>query len=186
MLWYVQNVMEKTCVFGLNRPWYLVSLCVGSSNWKFRHSNWKFEFELEISTSSNWKFRHSNWKFRVGTGNFHFVQLEILSLNCKFRHPNWKFRVAFQARMWHQYAFVVFIYPQQNFRSRKKRASLPKTRVFFCCGQISCLTWAQQPIKNQHQILWCGYQHVITSRPITALVFMRRPATEKTVRLWCE
>ena len=35
---------------------------------------------------------------------------------------------------------------------------------------------AQQPIKNQHQILWCGYQHVITSRPITALVFMRRPA----------
>ena len=35
---------------------------------------------------------------------------------------------------------------------------------------------AQQPIKNQHQILWCGYQHVITSRPITALVFTRRPA----------
>ena len=35
---------------------------------------------------------------------------------------------------------------------------------------------AQQPIKNQHQILWCGYQHVITSRPITALVSMRCPA----------
>ena len=35
---------------------------------------------------------------------------------------------------------------------------------------------AQQPIKNQHQLLWCGYQHVITSKPITTLVFMRRPA----------
>ena len=59
---------------------------------------------------------------------------------------------------------------------------------------------AQQPIKNQHQILWCGYQHVITSRPITALVFMRRPAffcfgvnalvrtkrDGKNVRLWSE
>ena len=59
---------------------------------------------------------------------------------------------------------------------------------------------AQQPIKNQHQILWCGYQHVITSRPITTLVFMRRPAffclgvnalvrrkcDGKNVRLWCE
>ena len=59
---------------------------------------------------------------------------------------------------------------------------------------------AQQPIKNQHQILWCGYQHVITSRPITALVFMRRPAffcfgvnalvrtkrDGKNVRLRCE
>ena len=59
---------------------------------------------------------------------------------------------------------------------------------------------AQQPIKNQHQILWCGYQHVITSRNITALVFMRRPAffclgvnalleqhaMEKKVRLWSE
>ena len=33
-----------------------------------------------------------------------------------------------------------------------------------------------QPIKNQFQILWCGYQHVITSRPITALVFLRHPA----------
>ena len=69
-----------------------------------------FEFELEISTSSNWKFRHSNWKCRVRTGNFHFVQLEISSLNWKFRHPNWKFRVAFQARMWHQYAFVHMIW----------------------------------------------------------------------------
>ena len=58
---------------------------------------------------------------------------------------------------------------------------------------------AQQPIKNQHQILCCGYQHVITSRPITALVFMRRPTffclgvnalvrtkrDGKNVRLWC-
>ena len=37
----------------------------------------------------------------------------------------------------------------------------------------------QQPIKNQHQILWCGYQHMITyrsNRSITALVSMRRPA----------
>ena len=95
-----------------------------SLNWKFRVRTGNFdffkleifdiptgnfEFELEISTSSNWKFRHSNWKFRVRTGNFHFVQLEISSvcLNWKFRHPNWKFRVAFQARMWHQYAFVL-------------------------------------------------------------------------------
>ena len=92
-----------------------------SLNWKFRVRTGNFDFfkleistfqleissfELEISTSSNWKFRHSNWKFRVRTGNFHFVQLEISSLNWKFRHPNWKFRVAFQARMWHQYAFV--------------------------------------------------------------------------------
>ena len=76
-----------------------------SSCWLVPTGN--FEFELEISTSSNWKFRHSNWKFRVRTGNFHFVQLEISSLNWKFRHPKWKFRVAFQARMWHQDAFVV-------------------------------------------------------------------------------
>ena len=34
----------------------------------------------------------------------------------------------------------------------------------------------RQPINNQFQILWCGYQHVITSRPITALVFLRCPA----------
>ena len=59
---------------------------------------------------------------------------------------------------------------------------------------------AQQPIKNRHQIVWCGYQHVITSMPITAPVFMRRPAffclgvnalvqkkrDGKNVRLWCE
>ena len=59
---------------------------------------------------------------------------------------------------------------------------------------------AQQPIKNQHQLLWCGYQHVITSKPITTLVFMRRPAFSalgvnalartkrdgKDVRFWCE
>ena len=33
-------------------------------------------------------------------------------------------------------------------------------------GQISCLTWSlpNSQLKNQHQILWCGYQHVITSR----------------------
>ena len=42
---------------------------------------------------------------------------------------------------------------------------------------------AQQPIKNQHQILWCVYQHVITAGPIAALVFMRRPAF---FCFWCE
>ena len=66
-----------------------------------------------------------------------------------------------------------------------------KDARFFCCGNSAAdiskphtFKWdplldlipAQQPIKNQHKILWCGYQHVITSRPITALVFMRRPA----------
>ena len=85
-----------------------------SGNFEIRAGN--FELELEISTSSNWKFRHSNWKFRVRTGNFHFVQLEISSLNWKFRHPNWKFRVAFQARMWHQYAFVRYWYVCKRHR----------------------------------------------------------------------
>ena len=56
---------------------------------------------------------------------------------------------------------------QREVRRRKKTA-----RPNFMLDLIP----AQQPIKNQHQILWCGYQHVITSRPITALVCMRRPA----------
>ena len=98
-----------------------------------------FEFKLEISTSANWKFRHPNWKFRVQTQNFDFgkleistSQLEISSSNSKFRlrqtgnfdiptgnfefkleisSSNWKFRVAFQDRMWHQYAFVKAFVP---------------------------------------------------------------------------
>ena len=59
---------------------------------------------------------------------------------------------------------------------------------------------AEQPIKNQHQILCCGYQHVITSRPIAALVVIRCPAffclcvnalvrkkrDGKNVRIWSE
>ena len=80
---------------------------ISSSNSKFRlrqTGNFdiptgNFEFKLEISTSANWKFRHPNWKFRVQTRNFEF-KLEISSSNSKFR-------VAFQARMWHQYAFVL-------------------------------------------------------------------------------
>ena len=91
-----------------------------SSNWKFRvqSGNYEFqtgnfdiptgnfEFKLEISTSANWKFLHPNWTFRVQTRNFDFGKLEISTSQLEISSSNSKFRVAFQARMWHQYAFV--------------------------------------------------------------------------------
>ena len=75
---------------------------ISSSNSKFRLwqtknfdiPTWNFEFKLEISTSTNWKFRHPNWKFRVQTRNFelHF------RLECGTNTLSYE-RVA----MWHIY-----------------------------------------------------------------------------------
>ena len=109
--------LRQTRNFDIPTGNFEFKLEISSSNSKFRHPNWKFRVQtrnfdfgkLEISTSQleisssnskfrlrNSKFRHPNWKFRVQTRNFEF-KLEISSS---------KFRVAFQARMWHQYAFV--------------------------------------------------------------------------------
>ena len=53
------------------------------------------------NTTFDWKFRHPNWKFR---------------------HPNWKFRVAFQARMWHQYAFVEYTESIMQYTSNQHKS----------------------------------------------------------------
>ena len=105
-----------------NNYFDFVKLEISSSKWKFRLPNWKFrlrqtgnfdiptgnfEFKLEISTSASWKFRHPNWKFRVQTRNFDFGKLEISTSQLEISSSNSKFRVAFQVRMWHQYAFVI-------------------------------------------------------------------------------